>query len=263
MNSALTRMLATYNQFRLQPGSELQPHPHEIAYVEDLRSQVKEMVPANAPYSWYESLTKLGPGQNDPLHIFLAEQATKEQMIWFLSQEAAGEAGFDDLVAMTQVKMPVQAKLEMARNYWDEMGRGDEWGMHGRLLEGVIKYFEIKPSNETTVDESLQLANLMTAMAVHRRYAYHSVGALGAIEMTAPGRVSLVDRGLERLGVPSDARRYFTLHAALDIKHSREWNREVIEPLWPIAGQAIAEGAYLRLWAGLLTYRRYRAELGI
>jgi hypothetical protein len=43
---------------------------------------------------------------------------------WFLTQEAAGEAGFDDLVAMTQVKVSDRAKLELARNYWDEMGRG-------------------------------------------------------------------------------------------------------------------------------------------
>ena len=47
-------------------------------------------------------------------------------------QEVAGEAGFDDLLAMTQVKMPVQAKLEMARNYWDEMGRGAARACTGR-----------------------------------------------------------------------------------------------------------------------------------
>ena len=52
-------------------------------------------------------------------------------MRWFLTQEAAGEAGFDDLVAMTQVKLPARAKLELARNYWDEMGRGAR-GRHAR-----------------------------------------------------------------------------------------------------------------------------------
>ena len=60
-------------------------------------------------------------------------------MLWFLTQEVAGEAGFDDLLAMTQVKMPVTAKLEMARNYWDEMGRGRDTAMHGPLLERLGK----------------------------------------------------------------------------------------------------------------------------
>ena len=57
-------------------------------------------------------------------------------MLWFLTQEVAGEAGFDDLLAMTQVKMPVTAKLEMARNYWDEMGRGRDTAMHGHSSRG-------------------------------------------------------------------------------------------------------------------------------
>ncbi len=28
-------------------------------------------------------------------------------------------------MALTQVRFPVRPKLEMARNYWDEMGRGN------------------------------------------------------------------------------------------------------------------------------------------
>ena len=30
----------------------------------------------------------------------------------------------------------------------------------------------------------------MVALAINRRYAYHAIGALDVIEMTAPGRVS-------------------------------------------------------------------------
>ena len=60
-------------------------------------------------------------------------------MKWFLQQEVAGEAGFDDLVAMTQVKLPCRAKLEMARNYWDEMGQGHGPAMHGALLDRLVE----------------------------------------------------------------------------------------------------------------------------
>src|SRR5207253_6142260 len=111
---------------------------------------------------------------------------------------------------------------------------------------------------------SLALANLMVALALDRRYAYHSIGALGAIELTAPGRVAQVDRGLARLGVPKAARRYFTLHATLDLKHSEAWNREVLRSLVarePRAAQAIAEGALMRLRAGARCFDRYRREL--
>src|SRR4028119_1186539 len=121
-------------------------------------------------------------------------------MRWFLEQEAAGEAGFDDLVAYTQVKLPTGPKLELARNYWDEMGRGNPKGMHGPMLQVLIETLGLTPSIDTTVWESLALANAMTAMATTRRYAWHSVGALGVIELTAPGRSAATAAGLRRLG---------------------------------------------------------------
>ena len=53
----------------------------------------------------------------------------------------------------------------------------------------------LTPEVENTVWEALALSNLMVALASNRRYAYQAVGALGAIEMTAPGRVALVNAG--------------------------------------------------------------------
>ena len=71
----------------------------------------------------------------------------------------------------------------------------------------------------------------MIAMAMNRNYAFHSIGALGVIEMTAPGRAKCVDLGLRRLKIPAKKRHYFALHAVLDVKHSEAWNREVLRPL--------------------------------
>ncbi len=261
-NERLTRELAEYNTKRLLPGVAVEPHPYEIGYIESIRkAAAADRGNVELSMDWYSSLLTDGPGQGDPLFDWLAESATMEQMKWFLHQEAAGEAGFDDLVAMTQVKMPTQAKLEMARNYWDEMGRGQEKAMHGLLLKEITTHLDIHPTPETTLPEPLLLVNLMTGLACHRRYAYLAVGALGVIEMTAPGRVGKVDQGLKRLGVPLEIRRYFALHATLDVAHSREWNAEVIGPL-VASFPDIAEGAYLRLWAGRRCFTRYRMELG-
>jgi hypothetical protein len=215
---------------------------------------------------WYEHLKLDGPGQGDPLFPWLAETATREQMRWFLLQEVAGEAGFEDLLAVTQVKMPERAKLEMARNYWDEMGRGAAKGMHGPMLGRLSSYFGIEPTADNVVPESLALGNCMIGMASNRRFAYHSIGALGVIEMTAPGRAKLVDVGLRRVGVPAKKRHYFAVHAVLDVKHSEAWNAEVLLPLVsedPRRAQAIGEGALMRLWHGARCFERYRQEFGI
>lgn len=265
MLNGLTTELATFNQTRLRPGTATPwEHPAERDYVEMIRrSSEANNLPATVDLAWFERLTEIGPGQGDPLFPFLAEQCTYTQMEWFLRQEAAGEAGFDDLVALTQVKMPTRVKLEMARNYWDEMGRGEERGMHGRLLEGVLTYMGVKPAVEATVPEALRLSNLMTALACNRCYAWEALGALGVIEMTAPGRVTQVDAGLKRLGVPKGARAYFTLHGALDVVHSRAWNAEVLEPLTDATFRRACEGAWMRLWCGQQCFHRYRREFGL
>jgi hypothetical protein len=185
-------------------------------------------------------------------------------MKWFLTQEAAGEAGFDDLVALTQVKLPTRPKLELARNYWDEMGRGHEGGMHGPMLERTVQGLDLRPTIEGTLWPSLALANTMTALATTRRYVYQSVGALGVVELTAPTRVACIAEGLKRLGCPPEHRRYFVLHAQLDIEHSRAWNAEALAPLVeadPGCARFIAEGAIMRLTCGEQCFEAYRNHL--
>ncbi|MEP6943084.1 MAG: iron-containing redox enzyme family protein [Betaproteobacteria bacterium] len=274
--------LMAFNATRLTPGfprmdwkeslrGEREMQIAEGEFVEQERRMIRREA-ANAPsdpvafMAWFEQLCETGPGQRDPLFPWLASTASLADMRWFLTQEAAGEAGFDDLVALTQIRFPVRPKLEMARNYWDEMGRGHERAMHGGMLASTVDELRLRPTPGDTAWESLALANLMVALAINRRYAYHAVGALGVIEMTAPGRVSQVNEGLKRLDVSTDARMYFQLHAGLDIQHSQAWNQEVIFPLVeqdPAAGSAIAEGALMRLASGARCFRRYRAHFGL
>ncbi len=252
---------------RLQDAAELAVE--EGQFLEESRLAVADRA-AKAPtdpesfIAWFQQLEQDGPGQNDPLFPWLASHCSMDEMKWFLTQEVAGEAGFDDLTAMTQLKLPVRAKLELARNYWDEMGRGNPKAMHGPLLDSLARHLELIPRVETTVVESLALANTMAGLAANRRYTYQSVGALGVIEMTAPSRSAATSAGLKRLGIRARNRHYFALHAILDIKHSAAWNAEAIFPLVasdPRIATAIAEGALMRLECGARCFERYRHEL--
>ncbi|EPR17308.1 iron-containing redox enzyme family protein [Sphingobium indicum] len=243
----------------------------EHGFIEELRAEVREKA-ARAPtdpdgfIAWFEGLKESGPGQHDPLFPWLAQEASRDEIRWFLSQEAAGEAGFDDLVALTQVKLPPRAKLELARNYWDEMGRGNAKGMHGPMLSQLVDILDLDIGIDSTAWQSLALANAMTAMATSRCHAWHSVGALGVIELTAPGRSAHVAQGLRRIGLSGGERRYFDLHAVLDVKHSRDWNDEAIAPLVaedPRRATAMAEGALIRLRCGQRCFEHYRAHFGL
>lgn len=276
----LHRSLANWNRRRFQPlppsadwaaslaeqsrmlwleGTWIESEREGIAaFCADLPRDVEGFV------AWFEGLLDNGPGQHDPLFEWLAKDADAEAMKWFLTQEAAGEAGFEDLVAMTQVKMPTPAKLELARNYWDEMGRGHEGGMHGPMLERAVTSLDLKPRIEDTVWESLALANTLTAFATTRRYAWQAVGALGVVELTAPSRVSKVAQGLKRLGFPPVVRKYFDLHALLDLKHSEDWIANILRPLIaqdPDRAPFLAEGALMRLNCGQKCFETYRKHL--
>jgi hypothetical protein len=273
--------LSHFNRARLAPGlgadsalyreEQRSCEADEEAFIAEARKTIApflQNVPddANGFLAWFEALKASGPGQGDPIFPWLAEHAGHAQMRWFLSQELAGEAGFDDLVALAQVKMPVCAKLEMARNYWDEMGRGEQKGMHGPLLGLLADYFEIDVLPEEVVPEALALGNMMVGLAVNRRYAFHAVGALGAIELTAPTRAGYVAEGLKRLDVPAKERNYFALHATLDLRHAEKWNKEVIHSLVAEDSRraaAIGEGALLRLWCGARCFERYRMQFGL
>ena len=130
----------------------------------------------------------------------------------------------------------------------------------------MVRNLGLQPSIDSTVWESLALANTMLGLATSRRYAYHSLGALGVIELTAPWRAARVAEGMRRLGFSRRARAYFDLHAVLDIEHSHAWNKEIIHPLVAAnneCAQYFAEGALMRLQCGKLCFDRYSREFGI
>ena len=112
LTDGFQRALAHWNHERLAPQfpsadweANLQRDSRmqrlEGNFLEQLRAEVVEQA-ASAPtdpdgfIGWFERLKENGPGQGDPLFPWLAEKASREDISWFLEQEAAGEAGFDD-----------------------------------------------------------------------------------------------------------------------------------------------------------------------
>ncbi len=244
----------------------------ELDFLRGEREKVRERasrVPTTEEgfITWYQELLASGPGQHHLLFNWLATEATLDEMRWFIQQEVAGEAGFEDLLALTQLRMPEVVKLEMARNFWDEMGRGRAQGMHGPMLANIAKALNVAalPSSQL-VWPSLALANLMSGFALNRSYAYHSIGALGVIELTAPSRAKLVADGLDRLGLPRANCHYYRLHATVDILHNQQWQTGVLRPLIrqdPSLVTHLAEGALMRLEAGARCFTSYSTHFGL
>ncbi len=74
------------------------------------------------------------------IYRWVAEQATLDQLVEFLSYEGGPDGGFDDLVAICQVGLDGEPKMELARNYWDEMGNGLPDRVHTELHRKARPY---------------------------------------------------------------------------------------------------------------------------
>ena len=151
---------------------------------------------------WYQLAAFNHPLYEHDLYAFLASEATMSQLDWFLRMECAGEAAFDDLVALAQVGTRGEVKMEMAKNYWDEMGRGRDQAVHTHLFHQLIDDLHISAPDASELPwEVLSGINLMIWSCIHRRNDFRAQGVLGAVELLAPQRCTRVVHGATRLGI--------------------------------------------------------------
>jgi hypothetical protein len=69
---------------------------------------------------------------------WLANTADWTQLVDFFALEGGPDGGFADLVAVCRVGLAGSAKLELGKNYWDEMGQGDPDAVHTVLHDRLV-----------------------------------------------------------------------------------------------------------------------------
>jgi Iron-containing redox enzyme len=217
--------------------------------LESLPSDPKEFA------RWYQLAAFGHPLYEHDLYAFLASDATRPQLEWFLRMECAGEAAFDDLVALAQVGTRGEVKMEMASNYWDEMGRGRDHAVHTHLFHQLIDDLGIGAPDASDLPwEVLSGINLMIWSCIHRSNVFRAQGVLGAVELLAPQRCTRVVHGAMRLGIRKKTVVYYGAHAVIDIGHAEGWLAHVVEAQvreFPDSRLGIAEGLIARADASL------------
>ncbi len=186
------------------------------------------------------------------VYRWVAEDAGAAELLGFLALEGGPDGGFDDLVAVCQVGIDGTPKVELARNYWDEMGRGDPAKVHTELHRRLVQSTGLRavPRRDQPV-EALERSLLGSLLATNRHLQPEMVGALGLVELQAGPRCRRVAQGLRRIGVPEDGLEFYVEHAVADPCHGKDWLDHVIAPL---AGDS--------RWAGgILRGARWRAEV--
>ena len=184
------------------------------------------------------------------VYKWLARSASWDDVVRFLALEGGPDAGFDDLVASCQVGLSGSAKMELATNYWDELGDGDPDAVHTTLHEQLVE--AIAMPRLALADQPVS-ALARTAfgglLATNRWLQPEMLGALGLIELQAGPRCRLVLQALDRCGAPAAAYPFYEVHAEVDPRHGKDWLDKAIIPTVaerPEWGARIVRGALWR-----------------
>jgi hypothetical protein len=181
---------------------------------------------------------------------WLARTASWDEVLTFLALEGGPDAGFDDLVAACQIGLSGAAKMELATNYWDEMGNGRPDDVHTTLHDRLAA--AIGMPRIPLVDQpltALARAAFGGLLATNRWLQPEMLGALGLIELQAGPRCRLVVKAFDRCGAPGAAYPFYEVHADVDPRHGKDWLDKAIVPMvtaQPAWGPRMVRGAAWR-----------------
>ncbi|HAS11617.1 MAG TPA: hypothetical protein DCS55_14055, partial [Acidimicrobiaceae bacterium] len=166
------------------------------------------------------------------VYEWVADDATWDELVDFLALEGGPDAGFDDLVASCQIGLRGEPKLELARNYWDEMGRGQLDEIHTELHHDLCEAIDMPRVPRSALPTSaLVRSTLGGILATNRALQPEMVGALGLLELQAGPRCRQVVKAFERLDAPAAAFPFYVEHRDVDPHHGKAWLDNAIAPL--------------------------------
>ena len=196
---------------------------------------------------------------------WLASEATWAELVDFLALEGGPDGGFDDLVAACQIGLHGSAKLELAKNFWDEMGNGDPAAVHTVLHQRLVAALAMPQRARAEQSlATLERAALTGLLATNRYLQPELIGALGLLELQAGPRCRLVLAAFDRLGAPAEAYPFYLEHAEVDPIHGKDWTEKAIAPLvaeHPHWGPRIVKGAWWRSTVNLAFFRAVQDEV--
>ena len=224
---------------RLEGRERLQHHPAVAALKWRLEEVLlTELVRRDEAVGWdvgdrpTEAMRAIAVRDRIPeIYEWLAENADRDEIVEFLSIEGGPDGGFDDLVAACQIGLDGTAKLELAQNYWDEMGNGSLARVHTELHRKLTRTLGLScPPREHQPVEALERSVLGGLLATNRWLQPELLGALGLLELQAGPRCRKVVAALERIGAGEDALDFYVEHAEVDPRHGKDWVDKAVAP---------------------------------
>ncbi len=230
----------------------------ETAWIADERRRIHGQATPSDPSlfeTWFLELVETHPAARHAVYDHIAHNADLAAFRMFVEAESTVDARFDDLLALTQLGASGRAKMEIARNFWDEMGEGAPWRVHTTMFARMCAALDLDSARmRVPSPEAQACGSLLLLFASYRTFFDHAIGALGVTEALAPFRFHRVIEGWSRLGLDEDALEYHRVHVRVDAEHTTGWLTEVVKPTLderPEALPALCEGVLMRLASSL------------
>lgn len=241
----LSRIYQTVMQIPESPTAEGSRVLHEVTRsleVATLASENRWIEPGfldSAPtepreyLSWLKGIVRSHRAFKHPYYTeFINQSAGHDDLRTYVIQESLVDGRFDDFLAMMQVGTSGQAKMEIANNFWDEMGNGDPAEVHTHLFNKIYEVFDVRLDEveHLLTGSDLLSGNLAVMLCRYRNLYPEAVGYLGMTEWLVPDRFLNVIRAWERLGLPEVGITYHRLHVTIDSQHAAGWFHNVVLP---------------------------------
>lgn len=146
----------------------------------------------------------------------------------FLDNYYVNNRLFHLFIAALSLSTPMSRRTELANNFFDEMGSGDNAMAHPNLF---LKNFDTigRPSKITPIPEALSLVNAKTFAAFSCGDYYYGMGGFGYIELAMPKQMEKILKGLGKSGFSRENLEFWETHITIDLEHGKAWFGEMRE----------------------------------
>ena len=114
------------------------------------------------------------------LYSYMRDSCTREEIAFYVCTETSVDNYFDDFLALCQLGLPTVLKLNIAKNYWSEMGDGDHNKIHTNLFVRSRDFCRsiLVGYHLPNTSHMLESANRFFLYGLRRRYNYRLLGSL-------------------------------------------------------------------------------------
>jgi len=169
------------------------------------------------------ALRAIAERDGPPLSAYIRSQATLAQVREFLVHRSAYQLREADPHSWAIPRLFGAPKAALIEIQADEYGGGRPEWIHAELFATAMQALALDSSYGAYVDlipgVTLATVNLMSLFGLHRRLRGAIVGHLALFEMTSSIPNRRYADGLRRLGLTSDATRFFDEHVQADAVH--------------------------------------------